>query len=64
MKIILLENVRKVGQKGEIVEVSKGYGINFLIKTGKGKLAVGGNLKIAKKKIQQKENKKELEKKN
>ena len=37
MKVVLLEDVRKVGKKGEVVNVSDGYGQNLLIKN---KLAV------------------------
>ena len=31
MKVVLLEDVKGVGQKGEIKEVKDGYGMNFLI---------------------------------
>lgn len=45
MKILLLDNVRKVGQKGEVVEAADGYARNFLIKNGLAKAATGTNLK-------------------
>ena len=31
MKVILLENVRKIGSIGEVIEVKRGYARNFLI---------------------------------
>ena len=40
MKVILQEDVKKVGAKGDIVEVSDGYGRNYLLPR---KLAVEAN---------------------
>ncbi len=37
MKVILIEDVKKVGKKGDVVEVADGYGRNYLIRN---KLAV------------------------
>lgn len=39
MKVILLQDVKGQGKKGEVIEVSEGYGRNFLIKKGLGKFA-------------------------
>ena len=45
MKIVLLKDVRKVGQKGQVVEVAEGYGRNFLVKNGFAKVAIDSVLK-------------------
>ena len=47
MKVILKADVKKVGQKGSVVEVADGYGQNVLIARGLAVAAVGGSLKVA-----------------
>ena len=42
MKIILLQDVRKVGRKGEIVDVATGYAQNALIRQGLAREATKG----------------------
>lgn len=44
MKVILLEQVKGLGQKNDIVEVKDSYARNALIKPGKAKEATGANL--------------------
>ncbi len=48
MKVILLEDVKKVGKKGSIVDVSDGYGANFLIPRKLAVLATKTSLEIKK----------------
>lgn len=44
MKVILLKDVKKQGKKGDVVEVSDGYGRNYLIKNNLAKMADGAAL--------------------
>ena len=45
MKVILLENVRKIGSIGEIIEVKRGFARNFLISKKKALFASKENIK-------------------
>lgn len=56
MKVILKSDVKKVGKKGQIVEVADGYGRNFLIARG---LAVPSTAKSLEILAEQKEQEKE-----
>ncbi|MDE5863520.1 MAG: 50S ribosomal protein L9 [Lachnospiraceae bacterium] len=44
MEVILLEDVKNVGKKGEVVKVNDGYGRNVLIKKKQAVEATGKNL--------------------
>ena len=44
MKVILKEDVKSLGKKGQIVEVSDGNARNFILKKGKGVEATSKNL--------------------
>ena len=46
MKVILKADVRKLGKAGDVVDVSDGYGRNYLIPRGLAIEGTGGNLKI------------------
>ena len=62
MKIILLENVRKIGSIGEIIDVKRGFARNFLISKKKALFASKENIKEVQK-IKQELGKKDQEKK-
>ena len=61
MKVILLEDVKKVGKKGEIVEVSEAYGRNVLVKKGLGLEGTPQNLNNAKQKLASQAHKKQVD---
>ena len=44
MKVILLEDVKSLGKKGELVEVNEGYARNFILKKKLGLEATAKNL--------------------
>ncbi len=50
MKVLLKEDVKSVGKKGEIVEVADGYGRNFLIKKGLAQVATASTVHEAQQK--------------
>ena len=62
MKVILLENLRKVGSIGEIIDVKRGYARNFLISQKKALFASKENIKEVEK-IKNELSKKDQEKK-
>ena len=62
MKVILLENVGKVGSIGDVIDVKRGYARNYLISKKKALFASKENVKEVEK-IRQELNKKDQEKK-
>ncbi len=44
MKVILMEDVKSLGKKGDVVEVNDGYARNFILKTKKGVEANSKNM--------------------
>lgn len=47
MKVVLLQDVKKIGKKGDVIEVSDGYGRNVLIRRGLGVEGTKANLNTA-----------------
>ena len=50
MEVVLLENIKNLGQIGDIVNVKRGHGRNFLIKYGKALIASKENITLVNKK--------------
>ena len=50
MEIVLLENIKNLGNIGDVVRVKRGHGRNFLIKYGKALKASKENIEIVNKK--------------
>ena len=50
MEIVLLENIKNLGQIGDVVNVKRGHGRNFLIKFGKALKASKENIEFVNKK--------------
>ena len=63
MKVILLENLRKVGSIGEIIDVKRGFARNYLISKKKALFASKENIKEVEK-IKNDLNKRDYDKKN
>ena len=63
MKVILLENVRKIGSIGDVIDVKRGFARNFLISKKKALFASKENIKEVEK-IKITLSKKDKEKKN
>ncbi len=62
MKVILLENIRKIGSIGDVIDVKRGFARNFLISKKKALFASKENIKEVEK-LKQELNKKDNEKK-
>ena len=62
MKVILLENIKKIGTIGEIIDVKRGFARNYLIANSKALYASKDNIQQVKK-IKDELSKKDLEKK-
>ena len=64
MQVVLLENIKNLGQIGEVVNVKRGHARNFLIKYGKALKASKENINLVSKKKIELNKKNEVFKKN
>lgn len=53
MQVILKQDVEKVGQQGEIVDLSRGYVRNYLVPRGLAEVATAGKLEEARNEMEQ-----------
>ncbi|SET01815.1 LSU ribosomal protein L9P [Natronincola peptidivorans] len=61
MKVILLEDVKGQGKKGEVANVSDGYARNYLFPKNLAVEATAGNMKVLEKQNQVKKQKKQIQ---
>ena len=61
MKVILTQDVKSQGKKGDVINVSDGYANNFLIKKGLAVMATNENMNILKNKNASEEHKRQVE---
>jgi large subunit ribosomal protein L9 len=55
VQVILTQDVEKIGQRGDIVEVSRGYVRNFLVPRGLAEVATPGKLEEARRQMEEAE---------
>ena len=55
MQVILKKDVEKIGQRGDIVDVSRGYVRNFLVPRGLAEVATAAKMEEARREIQEAE---------
>ncbi len=55
MQVILKQDVDKIGQRGEIVDVSRGYVRNFLVPRGLAEMATPGRLEEVRREMEEAE---------
>jgi len=53
MQVLLLQNIPKIGKKGEVKNVADGYARNYLLRKNLAKVAVAGTVKSLKKQQEQ-----------
>jgi len=50
MQVVLLENIKNLGKIGDVVNIKRGFGRNFLVKYGKALISSKSNISIVNKK--------------